>query len=498
MENDEERTPFVALLVERFDDFFDAGIYTSLAFGSILAWIWIGLTEGYPIFIDGRIDLISVLVLLGSFAMALGVLGFAGPCLKWLQKPAFWFGAGVASGLAGLVFLGICYRLFPFSLFAEALIVRCGMVVLGGSAAVIVMACGAGFACLRPMSGGVGFTLSVITTFVLFFCLNCFEPVIRGIFFCALPLVAAGALIAGRRPVIGRLQLRPPEKQPYASGFKSMCIAFCVFFFAIGAKCALEPEDEFTTAADSSMVSILLLSLVFVWAIGFKRRPIGVFKMLKGSYTGAVLVLTISIAIAPLSLDPFAQVIYNADVVVMIMVLWLLTTFTAHFNEKPVEKVVALAIGASALGLAIGWATGTWLHVWLGHERSYPTIGLACATAVFSTVGFSSRSFPRLTNKGMGAQKVAKVIVPYNSDLFCDEAASAHGLSDREKEVLRLMVVGYGAEGIAEKLVVSYHTARTHIRNIYKKMDIHSQRDLLDTYEGARERYEEQTGENER
>ena len=492
MENDTERTPVVSLLAERFDDFFDCGTYPSIAFGALLTWIWMGLTEGYPAFLDSHLDNVAIAIVLTVFVAVLAVLGFAQPCIKAGRKPRTWLISGLVSVVFGLLLLAINFHYLAFTPFVCGIVVRLSMVVLGASTAVITLACGAGFACLRPMSAGIGCTFSVAVTFGLFFCLNCFIPLIRGVLFCLLLLVAAAALFRGRRPIVERMQLLPSEKLPYASGFKSMCIAFCVFFFAIGAKCALEPAEEFAAAADTSMVGILVVSLVFLWMIGLKHEPIGVFKTLKGFYTAAVLVLTISIAIAPLSLDPFAEILYNADVVVMVMVLWLLTAFVAHFNETPVEQVIALAIGASAFGMLIGWVTGAWLHEWLGHERSYPTIGIACAVAVFSTIGFSGKSFPRLTNRGMGAQKVAKVIAPYKPELFCDEAALEFGLSEREKEVLKLMVVGYGAEGIAEKLVVSYHTARTHIRNIYKKMDIHSQRDLLDAYEASRERYEEQ------
>lgn len=47
-------------------------------------------------------------------------------------------------------------------------------------------------------------------------------------------------------------------------------------------------------------------------------------------------------------------------------------------------------------------------------------------------------------------------------------------LSDREREVLQLMVSGLRRREIAEHLVLSVNTVRTHIRNILKKLDLHS------------------------
>lgn len=47
-------------------------------------------------------------------------------------------------------------------------------------------------------------------------------------------------------------------------------------------------------------------------------------------------------------------------------------------------------------------------------------------------------------------------------------------LTRREREVLHLLVDGSGTEAIAEKLVISPQTARTHIQNILAKLGVHS------------------------
>lgn len=62
----------------------------------------------------------------------------------------------------------------------------------------------------------------------------------------------------------------------------------------------------------------------------------------------------------------------------------------------------------------------------------------------------------------------------------CSCITEEYGLSARETEVLFLVAKGNDAKAIAEELVVSYNTARTHIRNIYTKMDVHSRHDLFE------------------
>jgi LuxR family maltose regulon positive regulatory protein len=47
-------------------------------------------------------------------------------------------------------------------------------------------------------------------------------------------------------------------------------------------------------------------------------------------------------------------------------------------------------------------------------------------------------------------------------------------LTDREIEILRLYSTGHSSREIAARLVISFHTVRTHLRNIYQKLDIHN------------------------
>jgi DNA-binding NarL/FixJ family response regulator len=54
------------------------------------------------------------------------------------------------------------------------------------------------------------------------------------------------------------------------------------------------------------------------------------------------------------------------------------------------------------------------------------------------------------------------------------ESTYDYALSNREIEILRLTVDGYGYKYIAEKLFLSSHTVRKHIANIYHKLHVTS------------------------
>jgi DNA-binding NarL/FixJ family response regulator len=72
---------------------------------------------------------------------------------------------------------------------------------------------------------------------------------------------------------------------------------------------------------------------------------------------------------------------------------------------------------------------------------------------------------------------------------FFHRSASADGLSvltAREREVLELLATGSLYKEIAERLGMSFDTVRTHLRNIYEKLHVHSRTEAVVKYLGKR------------
>jgi DNA-binding NarL/FixJ family response regulator len=59
------------------------------------------------------------------------------------------------------------------------------------------------------------------------------------------------------------------------------------------------------------------------------------------------------------------------------------------------------------------------------------------------------------------------------------------GLSRREIEIVRMLSDGRRVAAIARDLDLSVHTVRNHLRAIFRKLDLHSQEELLDTVRGV-------------
>lgn len=65
----------------------------------------------------------------------------------------------------------------------------------------------------------------------------------------------------------------------------------------------------------------------------------------------------------------------------------------------------------------------------------------------------------------------------------CAAVANMFLLSRKETEVLYLLARGRNSATIQESLYISAGTANTHMRHIYRKLDVHSQRELIDLVE---------------
>jgi DNA-binding CsgD family transcriptional regulator len=61
----------------------------------------------------------------------------------------------------------------------------------------------------------------------------------------------------------------------------------------------------------------------------------------------------------------------------------------------------------------------------------------------------------------------------------CTALAEKYALTAREKEILVLLARGRTAQHIASSLTISPTTAKTHLRSIYAKLDVHTQQELL-------------------
>jgi DNA-binding NarL/FixJ family response regulator len=71
------------------------------------------------------------------------------------------------------------------------------------------------------------------------------------------------------------------------------------------------------------------------------------------------------------------------------------------------------------------------------------------------------------------AGKVLKMFTQYT------EPKGEYDLTMREKEILQLLVDGLSKKHLADRLCISLYTVDTHLKNIYAKLHVHSQIDVI-------------------
>lgn len=76
-------------------------------------------------------------------------------------------------------------------------------------------------------------------------------------------------------------------------------------------------------------------------------------------------------------------------------------------------------------------------------------------------------------------QRVAVIVEPAHPARISPLLMAAYGLSDREQEVVRLVLSGAATVEIAHRLQISSHTVQQHLKAIFEKTGVRSRRELV-------------------
>ena len=79
----------------------------------------------------------------------------------------------------------------------------------------------------------------------------------------------------------------------------------------------------------------------------------------------------------------------------------------------------------------------------------------------------------------MSSQIARQVITAFKESKDVKDESPDYKLSSREKEVITLLASGNNYQQIADQLFISVDTVRHHIKNIYKKLHVHTQSEAV-------------------
>ena len=169
-----------------------------------------------------------------------------------------------------------------------------------------------------------------------------------------------------------------------------------------------------------------------------------------------------------------------------LLALALCLFFALRLSEATPSALQRMA--ACALAVMAGWVLGLRAFAF----AQLDSVPLHMTTAAFVAVlalcalllaGWRARG----GRAAMAARQAPAAAEERTSpDAACGVLARQAGLSRREEEVLSLLAQGQDARGIEQTLLVSRNTVKTHLRNVYAKLGVHSRDELMRRIEAER------------
>lgn len=438
-----------------------------MALGALLASVYIA-SSGTAWLSDsetngGNLSVLTVTTSLSAGGLML-LSTFAVPRVRsWLERPTACLWAGAVSSLGALIviLIGPYYLtpMLPYSVIRSLFFI--GGIFFGVGLGTIALRCGQLYGALPPRQ------------VVLYVAYSQF-------------VVGASFFI-----VLGSPAWAPVPGGPSLAGMA----AFVLLPLAAGILASFSRYIEQPTPTLARMLLALVLAVVAVGTEGDRLN----FGKLYSVVMVASVALVACLPLVTVLHTVLAQVVSLSSVVFELF-LWCILAFIVFQRRTSAAIVFGYGYGAYQLGNGIGWLFGAQLLGTLfgavGEAFAYmimALIVLACAFLIFS-----EREFDRLFAPGEeGAPSLDELLMrdlaaesegsaredePVRKGRFglaIEALAADYQLSPRETDVLRCLAMGYNSSTTASKLSISWNTVRTHTRNVYGKLGVHSQQELI-------------------
>lgn len=340
--------------------------------------------------------------------------------------------------------------------------------------------------------------VAVVCYFLFRFVSSFSETITQG-FLLALPLVTIACIIRASQPTDGG------EATGLGEGARALQVLVVVAAaFAIGcAACVYLSgrEDDVLSSGLNYMVLFEVLAVILMAFCCWLMGKIAQHRTTLSPRSAAV--LTFCICYVPLFSIGLvmgnAAIPANAPDALWESNMWvLLIAIFAYDIRESVYAIRGLAVGLMFEAMCIGQLIA---HVSTLDLSPYALVAAGGLTALyFFSVGRQlARSVPKRKMKraeeakgeeprgelavaegdgsaiGSGSEELPSELLAY-----CQKLAMENGLTPREVEILGLIAMGRSAKYIAEELMISHNTTRTHIKHVYEKLNIHSKQELLD------------------
>lgn len=303
----------------------------------------------------------------------------------------------------------------------------------------------------------------------------------------ALPLASAVFLRRAQEvPKTAALAARGVDTPPEKTSSRFVRLLAAVFLFGVVCRtCDVFSSARLTGQAVSSVAlfgSHIAAAVVLVVLLRKGRRPGGLafFYRLALPCSGAGFVLLALPGQVLPATSVSAVLLVGIGFEVINLIAWVLTSYAALVSVRPL-RYFGLYVVVTYAAILVGRLVNVLVLPYAALHTAF--LGLICVVALVVVVlVVLPEDQVCLFEESLRLSAEEKAEGDARRER-CSAFAAAFGLTERETEVLELLVRGRTLKVVAERLTISKGTAGTHIANIYRKADVHKQQDLIDLFE---------------
>jgi len=331
---------------------------------------------------------------------------------------------------------------------------------------------------VRQAGRGVG--LSFIFGAVIYVIVSLLPLSTAGLLVAILPPISALLVLqlhcGGRSPAV--LYSEEERRQPPLPNYLALIPAGygALFGLILGLTDYLDP-GTFLTPSALGILGTIPAALLGLLAIGLFRNEIALVRII---YRPLLPVMAAGITL----LSFFGTTLVGASLIVAAfsvfdLLVWIVLSDLAHRLNYPSLRVFAVGRSATRGGVFAGFVMGQLAVSSFDVSRPGRTIiSLVVLYALMLILG-ATRKGGHLVVLDSTLQAAPDQIPTQPMEDRFETPALRHGLSPRELDVVRLLMDGRSIDRVAQALHISQGTAKFHVRNIYKKLNVHSRQELL-------------------
>ena len=161
--------------------------------------------------------------------------------------------------------------------------------------------------------------------------------------------------------------------------------------------------------------------------------------------------------------------------------MWMLAWSAVFMRKVPPRRVIGCVFGLQYLALPCGFAAAKLMQWWASPQASSELLPYVGFAAVAMLVIAYVLVLPERTLLLLSPRLLK--LSHESLDERCRDVARTFGLTEREGEIFALLARGRDVGYIEQELFISRNTVNTHRKNLYRKLGIHTQQELLSLIE---------------